>query len=264
MKKYFTILIMSLQGALQYRFNFFSGIITQFFIWLAFVYLWIRIYSEDKTIGDYSLREMITYFTITSFISLFIKAGMTWRIGEEVREGELTNYLLKPISYRWNNLFNEIGKTLVSIAYIAPTVLIVGFLAREYFITPASVLALALFLCSLILSFLINFLIFYSIGISVFKLNHYGGIFFIWQTIVGFMGGAYIPLNLLPDWLVNIGNFMPFRFISFYPISYYLGRISFSDYVFGLVLAVGWIFVLIMISNLIWYLGARKYEAYGR
>lgn len=264
MKKYFIIIKMSVQGTLQYRFNFFTSVITQLFIWLTFVYLWARIYSEGKTIGDYSLKEMVTYFTITSFISLFINAGLTWRVGDEVKEGELTNYLIKPISYCWNNFSTELGKAIINIAYITPILLVIGFLARDYFMAPAGPFASVLFLGSLALSFLINFLIFYSIGISVFKLNNYSGVFFIWQTIVGFMGGAYIPLNLLPNWLIKLGDFMPFRFISFYPISYYLGRISFGDYAVGLAVAAGWVVVLIMVSKLIWYLGARKYEAYGR
>jgi len=107
-----------------------------------------------------------------------------------------------------------------------------------------------------------NFLIFYSIGLSSFNMQHYSGLFFLWQLIANFFSGAYIPLNLFPDWLVQIGSFLPFQYIHYLPISHYLGKqdIVFTDFI----IILAWILAFLYISKYVWYLGSKKYEAFGR
>lgn len=263
MKKYFSVFKISIQDALAYRFNFFVHVVTQMFVWLAFVYLWLRIYSEGKTVGGYSLEEMITYFTITSIFKLLINNEIAWDIGDEIREGRISNYLVRPLNYRWYHFFQLLGSQLINSFFVIFIVLAIYFFIGGLFITPVSVSSFLMFLLLVFGSFMINFLISYSIGLATFKFHSPIGLIYGWQVISDLLSGVYMPLSLLPSWFISLSNFLPFQYINYYPIRYYLEKTNSVPWE-GLLSIMFWIAAFFLVGKFIWYLGSKKYEAFGR
>ena len=98
--KYRHVFLVGLQSNLVYRWNF---LIRGFFSLarLAVVFiLWGAAYAGVAQIGGYSLGQTFTYFTALIALQFMIGAfNEDYQIGEEIRNGLINQFLLKPINY---------------------------------------------------------------------------------------------------------------------------------------------------------------------
>jgi ABC-type uncharacterized transport system permease subunit len=113
MKKYLTVFKNSLQVNLAYRFDVFAAFFSEFLSLTVLIYLWISIYHQGNQIGGYSLDALIGYFILSKFITIVVDSvDMAWLIGDTIREGEILNYLTKPINFLYKNFFHYLGALL--------------------------------------------------------------------------------------------------------------------------------------------------------
>lgn len=262
MKKYYLIFKNSLQSGLAYRMNTFAYFFSEAFSLLVMIYLWLSIYSQGNKIGSYTFRGLIIYYILTNLISLSLNAQDIARIiGEEIRLGEFVNYLLKPINFQLDKFFYNLG----AIAYNFSVYFIIFFIAFVLFfnLTDLNYLLVFYFLIFTIMAVVINFLIYYIIGISTFYLGFIMGVNFIISNIIFFLSGNLVPLDLLPSAVLKIVNWLPFKYLAFIPISIITGRIATGNLLSLFVGGLLWIAILYLISLIIYKQGLKKYEAFG-
>jgi ABC-2 type transport system permease protein len=109
----------------------------------------------------------------------------------------------------------------------------------------------------------INFLIFYMVGISTFYFGFVIGFNFIVSTIASLFSGNFIPLDILPPYLLNIANYLPFKFIVFVPISIITGKISLDNAPIILLSGFAWTIMLYLSAVILYKQGLKRYEAFG-
>ncbi|MFC1613543.1 ABC transporter permease [Patescibacteria group bacterium] len=261
MRKYWTILKLELQKGMQYRFNFFASIVSNSFILIFFFYFWIKIYSEGNKIGSYDLRSLLTYYFLAVIIGSLLFLNLGWIISDEIREGRLTNFILKPLNYLINNFAKYWGALCGKLIYYIPIIAIAFIFLRRFFIYPLNLVQWMFFLLSFILASLLYFLIFYIIGLTSFWLGMIQGFSYGFMVFTNFMGGKYLPLDLLPTWFVKINVYLPFQYMTYEPVSIFLNKINFNY--FSLFVPVVWIIILFALSCFVWKRGIIVYEAYG-
>ena len=69
-------------------------------------------------------------------------------------------------------------------------------------------------------------------------------------TVCSLLGGAIVPLPMLPQGVQNVLNYLPFRFISDLPFRIYIGNI---DIIQGLIftgISLAWLIVLVLVGKL--------------
>ena len=83
----------------------------------------------------------------------------------------------------------------------------------------------------------------------------------ILDIMTAFLSGAIIPLELYPKWFLNILEWTPFPYLTFYPVKTFMGQNSNlgSSY---LIVSL-WICLFCLINHLIWKKGVRLYTAAG-
>jgi ABC-2 type transport system permease protein len=64
-----------------------------------------------------------------------------------------------------------------------------------------------------------------------------------------FMGGL-IPIPLMPEWLQQILNWLPFRYIADLPFRVYSGNISGQEALFQMGIQLVWLLALLLIGKL--------------
>ena len=111
------------------------------------------------------------------------------------------------------------------------------------------------------LGLMIHLMFFYIIGVSSFWFGFIFGLNFGTQMIVNFLSGSLIPLDLLPDTIVKINNFLPFKYIIYMPIEVFSGKVELGLNI--LIKPILWIFVFYVIGVFMFKKGIKKYEGYG-
>lgn len=79
---------------------------------------------------------------------------------------------------------------------------------------------------SVLLAFLMNFYVNYTIGLTSFWLVQSGGIRNAFMLVSGIFSGALIPLDFFPHWLQMIQFFLPFQYLAYLPAMVFTGHYS--------------------------------------
>ena len=100
LNKYRHAFLVGLQSNLVYRWNFaVRGCFSLFHLAAVFI-LWGAAYAGSPTIGGYGLDATLTYFVSLLVLQFFISAfNEDYQISEDIRNGLINQFLLKPINY---------------------------------------------------------------------------------------------------------------------------------------------------------------------
>src|SRR3569832_272693 len=98
--KYRQAFLVGLQSNIVYRWNFaVRGFFSLFHLAVVFL-LWGAAFAGTNDIGGFILRQTLTYFVSLLVLQFFISAfNEDYQISEEIRNGLINQFLLKPINY---------------------------------------------------------------------------------------------------------------------------------------------------------------------
>src|SRR5690349_20176817 len=139
MRKYWHVITIGMQNHLTYRVNFLARALFGFVPLLAMLYLWRTIYEgkgdASATIGNFTLSQMISYYLIVQIVDALTAVNEDdWAIATDIKDGLISQFLLKPVNYLWYRLclFTAGRITYVSVAAIPLTLFILCF--WKYFV----------------------------------------------------------------------------------------------------------------------------------
>src|SRR5213593_4848601 len=103
MKKYLHVLNIGIQNNLTYRFNFLARTVFGLIPLIAILYMWKTIYTGKGTgsmVGSYSLAEMISYYLLVTVVDALTAVNEDdCQIAADIKDGNISQFLLKPINY---------------------------------------------------------------------------------------------------------------------------------------------------------------------
>lgn len=264
MRKYLTIMKTELQRQFAYRYDIASFVPGNMFE-LFFAYLlWTIIYQSTEFVKGYNYNEMVTYIII-GWIFSFVTATYAYEqnIAKDIRLGHLTNYLLKPISYLKYTCARATGRVGIAIFFVIFQGVIYVSLFNSKLILDISMEKVLILFLMAILAYFIKLFISVITGLLAFWFVDVSGLFFFVQVLVKFFSGAFFPLVLLPLGVYKVSTFLPFMYLFFVPVQYFLNRITFQEALFGIFIQFVWLLILYFVIKVIWKIGLKKYEGYG-
>ena len=262
-KKYWTIVKITWQRALTYRFTVFAYRIGEIAEMIVLILMWSAIFSGQEIIKGYNLREMITYILIGNLISAVVRNWLSDVVARNIKDGTLSQFLVKPIEYFRYILFRELGRISLAFFMSIASQLAIILLFFRSFIFNANLAALSLIAVMVILAFITEMFLAYLIGLIAFWTDEVDGIHRTLDRLKKFFAGGYFPLNLLPTTFVNISYLLPFAYSFFIPAQLYLGKIDLFTGLKGIAGQMFWIVMLYAIIKLVWNRGLRRYEGVG-
>src|SRR6266852_2945173 len=166
MKKYWHVINVGIQNNLTYRFNFFARTVFGFIPLIAVIYVWRAIYegkAQDANVGSYSLAQMISYYLIVTIVDALSAVNEDdWQIAADIKDGNISQFLLKPIDYLAYRLcLFGAGRLVYTLVALVPVALFI-FCQRRYFVLPADGATLAWFGASIVLTALLQFFLSYT------------------------------------------------------------------------------------------------------
>ena len=266
LEKYRHAFLVGLQSNLVYRWNFgVRGFFSLFHIAAIFI-LWGAAYKgASKPIGNFSFEETITYFVTLLVLQFFISAfNEDYQISEEIRNGLINQFLLKPINYFAYRFSIFVSARLVSGALVLLPLLVAMPVLYHSLKFPIEGWRLALGVPAMFLSGVIQFSIAYCFGLLTFWFLEIQGFVILSMAVESVLGGQMFPLDLLPSWAYNFAKYVPFYYQMYFPGAIFTGRIHTPQEVFyGLGVQVFWVVVLLGLGHLLWVRGLRRHTAVG-
>lgn len=263
MKKFLTIIKIFWQQTLTYRFTILAYRIGEMAEILFVIVMWAAIYGNQEIIKGFTFQDMITYILIGNFFNVLVRNFLPGVIAWDIKDGRLSMFLIRPISYLSYVLFKEIGRislaTLLSV--LSHSIIILFFINK--FLWNFDLIYLALILIMIFLAFILELLLAFLVGIIAFWTDEVDGLYSTIDRIKRFFSGGYFPLSLLPAVFVNISLFMPFAYSFFVPAQLYLKKIPLSVGFWGILIQLIWIALLYLIIRIVWKRGVKKYEGIG-
>ena len=264
MLKYRHAFVVGLQSNLVYRWNFAARSLFSLFH-LAFVFIfWGAIYAGKARVGGFGFAQTLTYFVVLFALQFFIGAfNEDYQISEDIRNGLINQFLLKPINYFAYRLSVFASARVVSgalglLALALALPLLAGRLAL-----PHDAWRLALGLPAMALTALIQFSIAYCFGMLAFWFLEIQGFVILSMAVETVLGGQFFPLDLLPAGVFRAVSFLPFYYQAYFPNAILTGRIGLDVALPGLAIQAFWAVVLVCLAEVAWRRGLRHHTAAG-
>jgi ABC-2 type transport system permease protein len=262
--KYRQAFLIGLQSNIVYRWNFaVRGCFSLFQLAVVFI-LWGAAYAGSSAIGGFGLGQTLTYFTLLILLQFFIGAfNEDYQISDEIRNGLINQFLLKPIDYFLYRMSLFGAARLVSgTLVLLPLALAMPFFGR-WMTFPHEGWRLALGLPAVGLSALIQFTIAYCFGLLTFWLLEIQGLVLLSLAVESVLGGQMFPLDLLPPRLFHAAQYLPFYYQMYFPAAILTGRIGQALALRGICMQVFWAAALVAGSRILWARGLRRHTAVG-
>jgi len=262
--KYRHVFMVGLQNNLVYRWN----ILLRGFFSLARLavvcILWAAAYAGVSQIGGYSLGQTFTYFVTLIALQFIIGAfNEDYQIGEEIRNGIINQFLLKPINYYAYRFTVFLAARTVSGVLVFVPLLAIFPLLKPYLSFPGDPWRLALGIPALGLAAMIQFTIAYCFGLLAFWFLEIQGFVILSFAAETLLSGQVFPLDLLPPAIFKIAQMLPFYYMMYFPAGIVAGRIEFASAVSGLAIQVVWVALFLLLAKTFWAAGLRKHTAVG-
>jgi len=263
MRKYFTVYKNALSSALQYRLNVGLTVVSHVVTLSGLVFLWFAIYRSGQAVGNYTLEAILMYYLVLTILRLVIAngVGMGFEISEEMRDGVIANYLLKPFSYTFERLMKAFGESTI-IAFLIFPVVVVMIALWGHLVELPNFVGWLQFLGMAFIGLIFYFLIYYLSALSSFWMTDGRSTIFAVLVVSGLFNGSMLPLDLFPDWFLAINTYSPFQYLMFLPIQTFLGRVT--DWSTVLLIGAAWMMIFSFLIWFVWRSGVKRFESVGR
>jgi ABC-2 type transport system permease protein len=267
MKKYWHVLNVGVQNNLTYRFNFLARTLFGLIPLVAILFVWRTIYAGKEPgskVGTYTLAEMISYYLLTTIVdALTAVTEDDWQIAADIKDGNISQFLLKPIDYLSYRLCLFFSARAAYLAVATIPLMIFILCLHRYFVLPPDWPTFGLFACSIVLTALLQFFISYTMAMLAFWVLEVSTFIFIVFAFEYIASGHMFPLDILPKTLENVLAYTPFPYQLYFPVSVYMGKATGADLVRGFIIQASWVAIAYGMARWLWARGIRKYSAVG-
>lgn len=261
MKRYLVYVRQSFLANAAFRFDTFMRIVDVCLKVFIFCCIYRALYGGRGEVDGITLAMVTTNFVLS------IGLGAAFSLDEgylpyRINNGSIGQELLKPICFRGILLASDIGNIVFNLLFqFLPAVVFV--VCTVELLAPSSALALAAFLVSVALGFLVLWTLNFIFQAFSFWIINTWSLRTIKNVFVDVLSGAMIPLWFMPDWMQGFMRFTPFSSIYFEPVKIYLGQLAGSDILLSFLRQCGWIAILAVLGEAIWRRGIRKLVVQG-
>ena len=217
---------------------------------------------QGGSIAGFGGGDIAAYFIVVMLVNHATQAWAVFLWESYVREGYLAYVLLRPHPVFLQDLAENVAFKLVTmpIMLLTGVALAYSFHAHMQFSPGALLMAVPTVLLAFALRFTVDWIVATTAALYSTKVDAVNAVFFF---IVLIFSGQIGPLQMLPNVLHTIANFLPFRWMIDFPVQAILGRLSPHDILNGLGMQVFWLVIQSGAIAVSWRGGIRRFTAVG-
>jgi len=243
------------QDELAYRVEFLLSVVSSAVVPAAVQWvLWYALFSVGgaTSVGGMSYSDLLAYTAASVLFSQVRGGDYDFELAEMIRDGSLSNYLLKPVNVIEFVFLRAFGPKLLLASLC--------FLVGSVVLSPVR-MAAAMILA--ILGNVIHYLLSSALASVAFYWEEAYSVLMVKNMVVGILSGETIPLNLFPREWAWVWEYTPFYLYVFGPTQIALGKWDFAAFVHHLGIAVVWLFLAVAVATAAWRVGIKRYSSLG-
>lgn len=264
MKKYFRVARNTWEEMLTYRFNFTMWRVRTVVSLLSVYFLWYAAIPKGEEVLGYDQSSILTYILLTALVSALVTSNRSYAIGEEINQGNLSNFLMKPINYFSYWFSKDMGDKAMNLIFSIIELTIIYIILRPPIYIQTNLNYIVLFITAIFFAIIMYFFINLLLGFVGFWSADVWAPRFIFWISLGFFAGAYFPLDILPETIYRIFEILPFTYLIYFPIKIYLGELTYFEIFRGFAITITWIGIFFFFVQVVWRKGLKVYSAQGR
>jgi ABC-2 type transport system permease protein len=245
---------------MQYRSFFFVLAFGWMIPPLIYMFVWSTAALENP-ISGLTRGDFIAYYLVLILVNQITYSQTNWTVGDSIRDGSLSHLLMRPMPPIFHTLASEIAGKVVYMVFVLP---VVGLLAL--ILHPSLTLTLdksLLFLLSLCLAWALRFFWGYWLALLAFWAARANALLALQDALIFLLGGLVAPYALLPSPLQVLSTWLPFRYMTGFPVELLTAHLSPAELASGLTIQVGWLVVALLLYSIIWRRGLKHFSAVG-
>jgi ABC-2 type transport system permease protein len=231
------------------------------------LFLWRTIYEgkgPNAIVGTYTLAQMVSYYLLITVVDALTAVNEDdWQIAADIKDGNISQFLMKPIDYLVYRLCLFVSGRIAYLAVAAIPLGLFIFALRGYFVFPAGPGTFFVFLFSVFLTALLQFFMSYAMAMLAFWVLEVSTFIFILYAFEYIASGHLFPLDILPPILERVLFYTPFPYQLYFPVSIYMGKVTGAELAQGLLIQVLWVTIAYGFARLAWARGIKHYSAVG-
>jgi ABC-2 type transport system permease protein len=228
---------------------------------LIMLALWNAV-ARDGPVAGFGQVEFARYFAAALVVRQLTGAWILWELNYHIRTGSLSPLLLRPMHPLVYSGMSMVTAMPFRMVILAPLLGALVLWRPELWQVP-DLQTFAVFLVSVVLAWVMAFLIQAIFGMLAFWLDQSMGLFGVWFATWGLLSGYVAPMDVLPDAIRPVVDWMPFRGMLAVPVELLGGFLTAGDALGDIAVQVGWVVLLSALAAFLWKRGVRRYGAYG-
>jgi ABC-2 type transport system permease protein len=201
---------------------------------LVMMAVWMAL-AADGPVGGYAAADFAAYFLSVFLVRQLTVVWVVWELDREIRLGELSPKLLRPMDPMWVHLADNVAEKAVLGGF---ALLVVG-------------------------AWVIKFFQQYATGLLTFWTDQSVGLERVWFSVSMVLSGALAPLDLFPEALRAALPYTPFPYLIDVPVQALLGRLGGADLALAFAVQAAWGAFFVLARWVLWRQGLRRYGAVG-
>jgi len=227
---------------------------------LIYMFVWMTA-AGQRSLNGYNRDEFVVYYLVVMVLHELTYAGAFYDVGWAIRSGDFTTWLLRPLHPIYEAIGGNIAGKAVGLPFTILAALLLGLVLQpELHLKFGNIL---LFLPALLLAYLLRFLMDYVLALLTFWSQRSDALLRLNDTLLFLFAGQVAPFALLPDKLQQATFLLPYRYMLGFPVEVLMGRLSPAQMGQGFLILIAWFLVTILLHQILWKRGLRRYTAVG-
>lgn len=249
---------------MTYRLNFILWRVRVVLEILVTYFLWWAIFSGRGEFFGYSQSMILTYIILSNIVRTISLGTTTMEIGSIINQGDLSNFLIRPLSFFRYYMARDAGDKLLNLSFCVVEIALMIIILKPEIFLQTNPVTLLLALCAMVMGMILYFFFSLTLGFVGFWAPDVWAPRFISFVVTEFFAGGLFPIDILPTPLFILSQSLPFSYFIYFPLKVYLGQLTAPMILQGFTIGLAWMFGFWFIAQVVWKRGLRVYTAQGR
>ena len=247
----------------QYRANLIMYLLYWLVSPIIYLAVWTSIALSKGDVNGLTANDFVTYYMTLLVVDQITSNIVIHTFAYKIQDGTLSGELVRPIHpMLTNTLVNNIAFKFLTILGFIPIWIVLFFLYRPDF-SSVTLGGILLSIPAMLMGFLVGYLLSAAITALAFWTTRVYSIHEFYYAMILLFSGQFVPLTLMPELIQNIARYLPFQLLIYFPIQLILGNLSQAQILQGYISGAIWLIVSIVLFNLVWNNGVRRFSAVG-
>ncbi len=261
LRKWKAVFTVFFQDGIAYRASGIIWIMTDLVTAVTMPLVWAHA-TAGKVIAGFTTSDFVLYYLCLLLLQSFITSHIMWDLAIEIKEGNFTTALLRPVSFFQYTFLRNISWRVIRMSLFAPMFIILLFVYRGY-LGGAHVYLGWEFWASLILGHLVSFTFVIMMAMLALFVQESQAIFELYYVPMMFLSGQLFPVSVMPGWARSLVPLFPFYYTTGCPTEILIGRVSGAAAIHNIAIQGAWVVVSYSLYRVFWAKGLKHYTAVG-